>query len=145
MPQTVFRRSIPGDMSGVAVNIPLDTTGTLQPSIGAGVVALAGKFSRGRIDKPFLVDKSKIREKLGKPASMRINQTNEAYVQGYEACLRGASGLVVSRIVSELAKNKWFVVRSGTDENPISLSDTKPASMDAKTCLLYTSPSPRDS
>lgn len=137
MPQTVYRRKIIGDMSGVAVNIPLDTTGTLQPSIGAGVVALAGRFTRGRVDKPFLVDKSKIREKLGKPASMRINQTNEAYVQAYEACLRGASGLVVSRIVSELAKNKWFVVRSGTDENPISLSDTKPASMDAKTAFAF--------
>ena len=119
--QVPFKRALVGDQTGVVVNVPVDTTGMMLPSAGLGVVATVGQFSRGRYDKPFFVDRSKVQQVLGKPKSMRANRQNEAHVQAYEAALRGASGLVVSRIVSAEAKLKWVIVQNDA-ENPLALS-----------------------
>lgn len=126
--QVPFKRALVGDQTGVVVKVPADTTGMMLPSAGAGVVAVVGQFSRGRYDKPFLVDRSKVQQALGKPKSMRANRQNEAHVQAYEAALRGASGIVVSRVVSAEAKLKWIIVQNDA-EKPIVLSadEVKPA------------------
>lgn len=129
MPQTNYRRTLVGDQSGVAVNIPIDTTDRMTQSEGDGVFAVVGQFSRGRIDKPFLVDKSQMYRKLGKPKSMRTSAANEAYVQTFEALRYGASGVVVARLASSSAKLKWLVVKHGADE-VLSVADDKPQASD---------------
>lgn len=126
MAQTVYKRQLVGQQSGVQVNMPRDTVERLLQEAGDQTFAAVGKFSRGRIDKPFLVSASKMVRYLGKPKSVRADAAAETYVQMFEAFSTGAAAAVVVRLASDAAKNKWVVV-SGGAENEITVADAVPA------------------
>lgn len=110
MTQTVYKRQLVGQQSGVQVNMPRDTVERMLAESGDQSFAAVGHFSRGRIDKPFLVSASKMGRYLGKPKSIRANALNETYIQIFEAFASGAAAAVVSRVVSSEAKNLWLQV-----------------------------------
>lgn len=129
MPQTVFKRRLVGQQAGVQVNMPIDRVTRLLPETGDQTFAVAGKFSRGRTDKPFLVAAHKLVRYLGDPKSMRANAANETYVQIFEAFSAGAAAAVVSRIQSAEAKNRWIVFKHGASGN-IVLAEEMPTASD---------------
>ena len=123
MAQTVYKRQLVGQQSGVQVNMPRDTVERLLSEIGNQSFAAVGRFTRGRLDKPFQVSSSKMQRYLGKPQSMRKNAANETYVQIFEAFANGAAAAIVSRVVSSEAKNKWIIAKQ--DQNtPIDVVET---------------------
>lgn len=105
MAQTVYKRQLVGNQSGVQVNMPIDTVERMLVGAGEQSFACVGQFTRGRIDKPFLVSASKLQRYLGK-----ATRNNHTYRQMVDAFENGASGAVVSRVVSEQAKNQFIVV-----------------------------------
>lgn len=125
MAQTIYKRQLVGQQSGVQVNMPIDRVERMLAEAGDQTFAVVGKFSRGRIDKPFLVSSSKINRYLGSAKSMRADAQNEAYVQIFEAFSTGAAAAVVSRLSSKQAINRWIVLNHG--DAGVSLSENMPS------------------
>lgn len=96
-----------GAQAGVQLNPLRDNTDGFAPDGSDQVVALFGRFKRGRIDAPFKVNRGNLRKKLGAPESIRISALNEAYVQAYEMVNAGAYELVVSRLAPATAVNNF--------------------------------------
>jgi hypothetical protein len=75
------------------------------------------RATRGRIDKPFALDRGNVIQKIGK--GERINGTsagllNEAYIHVYEAVNKGAAQAIIQRIVTSAAVIKTLVVYQGS-------------------------------
>lgn len=106
---TNFYRQI-GAQPGIQQNPLKDTTEL--PSFGTQdqTFAVAARFPRGRIDKPFRVNRSTAARKLGRPEPMRSSQLNEAHVQVVEALNKGASEAVVMRLSTNMSSLSWIVV-----------------------------------
>lgn len=128
MPQTVYKRQLVGQQSGVQVNMPRDMVERMLAESGDQSFAAVGHFSRGRIDKPFLVSKSKITRHLGKFKSVRLSSLNETLLQIFEAFQYGAAAAVVSRVVSAKAKNLWLVVKNNSGTLAFETAETSPSS-----------------
>lgn len=111
MTSRAFTRQL-GSQSGVQLNPIQDRTQGGVLGVFDQTVALAGRFTRGRIDRPFRVNSSNFQTLLGKPASIGLSLLNEAYVQAYEALQRGARELVVQRLSTASAVNSWAVFTS---------------------------------
>lgn len=124
MAQTNYKRRLVGSQAGVAVHMPVDRTNRFEPDVGDQTVSCVGHFSRGRIDKAFLVPSTHMARYLGQPKSMRLSPTNETYIQLYEAFKYGAAAAVVSRVVSSQAYNGFVIVKKGADDNIIVSTDT---------------------
>lgn len=105
MAQTVYKRQLVGNQSGVQVNMPVDTVERMLSGTGDQSFAAVGYFTRGRIDKPFLVSASKLSRYLG-----TASRNDHTYRQMVEAFEHGAAAAVVSRIASDTAKNQLIVV-----------------------------------
>ncbi len=99
---------------GVQLNPIRDRTD--GPGLGTfdQTAAIVGRFTRGRIDKPFRVNRSNFAKLLGKPASISLSLLNEAYVHAYEALQRGARELVVQRLSVTAAALSWATFTSGS-------------------------------
>ena len=101
-----FTRQL-GSEPGVQINPLKDrTTGGVLGTFDQ-TAAIVGRFTRGRIDKPFRVNRSTLKTLLGKPASISLSLLNEAYVHVYEALQRGAREVVVSRLSVPGAVVSW--------------------------------------
>lgn len=74
--------------------------------------ALVGRFTRGRIDRPFRVNRSNQDTLLGKPASISLNALNEARSHAQEALKNGCRELVVQRLSVAAAVISWAVFTS---------------------------------
>ena len=114
-----------GAESGVQLNPLVD--GSEIPSVGNadqkfGIIMRA---TRGRIDKPFLVDRGNVFKKLGNGETIRVNALNEAWVSVVEALNNGAYEAVVQRLVTDQAKVKYAVLRRRADIKPKELSPTE--------------------
>lgn len=72
--------------------------------------AIAMRATRGRIDKPFKVNRNNIKLKLGPGESMRSSALNEAYAHVVEALNNGAYEAVVQRLATSAAAVKWAKV-----------------------------------
>lgn len=125
MAQTIYKRQVIGQASGVQINMPVDRTDRVLPSLGDQTVAVVGQFSRGRIDKPFLVLSSKLKQKLGTAKSIRLSRSNETYIQLFDAFRTGAAAAVVMRLASKSAINSWVVVNHGA-ENILTTEEDLP-------------------
>jgi hypothetical protein len=101
-----FTRQL-GSQPGVQLNPIRDRTNSGTLGIFDQTAAIVGRFVRGRIDKPFRVNRSTIRQLLGKPASVSLSLLNEAYVHVYEALQRGAREVIVSRLSVPGAVVSW--------------------------------------
>ena len=103
-----FSRSI-DKRSGVQLNYINDMSEMPSVSTVAHNMAIAGRFSRGRIDKVFAVSRNKIKRTLGSPQSLSVSPLGEPYVHIQEALKGGTVQAVVSRLVSADASNKLMV------------------------------------
>lgn len=92
---------------GIQLNPIRDRTGGGVLTTFDQTAAIVGRFARGRIDRPFKVNRSNIKSLLGKPASISLSLLNEAYVHVYEAIQRGAREVVVSRLSVPGAVVSW--------------------------------------
>lgn len=108
-----FTRQL-GSQPGVQLNPIVDRTQSASLGVFDQTVALVGRFTRGRIDRPFRVNLSNIDTLLGKAQSITLSLLNEARVQAYEALQRGARELVVSRLSVPGAALSWATFTSAT-------------------------------
>lgn len=108
-----FTRQL-GAESGVQLNPLRDQSELPGSSNSDQVFAIAMRATRGRIDKPFVVDRNNVMHKLGKGEQIRINSLNEAWVHVVEALNNGAYEAVVQRLTTPAASIKWAVVRMDT-------------------------------
>ncbi len=116
-----------GAESGVQLNPLRDgsaipATGNADQSFG-----IVMRATRGRIDRPFLVDRGNLTRKLGRGEPVRVNALNESYVHVVEALNNGAYQAVVQRLVGDAAAISWITVTT-TEENTFSyaVSQTAP-------------------
>jgi len=106
---TAFVRQL-GAESGVQLN-PLRDASEIPTTDNADqVFGIMMRATRGRIDKPFTVDRGNVFKKLGAGEQIRINALNEAWVHVVEALNKGAYQAVVQRLVTNAAKIRWAVV-----------------------------------
>lgn len=110
MPRT-FTRQL-GNQPGIQLNPIRDRTDGASLGIFDQTAALIGRFTRGRIDKPFRVNRATLRTLLGKPESISVSLLNEAYVQAAEALRFGAQELVVYRLSVAAAAISWATFTS---------------------------------
>lgn len=104
-----------GAESGVQLN-PLKDNSEIPSSDNSdqrfGIIMRA---TRGRIDRPFVVDRGTVYTKLGYGEQIRVSELNEAWVHVVEALNNGAYEAVVMRLSTESAKIKWAVCKKGAD------------------------------
>lgn len=106
-----FTRQL-GSQPGIQLNPLKDRTDGFALGVFDQTAALIGRFTRGRIDKPFRINKGTLRALLGKPESISISALNEAYVHAYEALQRGAREIIVQRLNVTAAAISWAVFTS---------------------------------
>jgi hypothetical protein len=75
---------------------------------------VAGRFTRGRIDKPFKVHRGNVKRKLGYGEQIRVSALNEAWVHVVEALNNGAYEAVVHRLTTSAAVIKYAVAYIGS-------------------------------
>lgn len=78
------------------------------------VFGIMMRATRGRIDKPFRVNRGNVKKKLGKGEQIRVSALNEAWVHVVEALNNGAYEAVVQRLVTDAAELKHIVVYMGS-------------------------------
>jgi len=110
---TAFVRQL-GDEAGVQLNPLRDNSEIPTQDNYDQVIATALKATRGRIDKPFKVNRSNIARLLGVGQPTRINQLNESYLHVAEALNKGAYEAVVQRLVHNDPSPNYIVVRHGS-------------------------------
>lgn len=123
-----------GAESGVQLNPLVD--GSEIPTTGNEdqVFAIAMRATRGRIDRAFTVNRSNVRQRLGRGEPMRDSELNEAYVHVREALDNGAYEAVVARLHTDDAKLSWIVAsevlegEAPTGEIEFSVSESEPES-----------------
>lgn len=99
-----FTRQL-GFQPGVQLNPLADNTDGAVPDNSDQVFAAIARLSRGRIDRPFTVNRSNFLNRLGAPESLRLNAQNEPKLQIYEGLNNGGYQAVVQRLVhSDAAK-----------------------------------------
>ena len=118
-----------GFQPGVQLNPLADATDGAVPDNSDQVFAMLGRFTRGRIDRPFRVNRSNFLTKTGPSESIRTNALNEAKLQAYEALNNGAYEAVLMRLTPAAAAKKWATVGfSVPATTAFAVSDTAPVS-----------------
>jgi hypothetical protein len=100
---TAFTRQL-GAESGVQLNPLRDNSGI--PAVGNSdqVFGIVMRSTRGRIDKPFKVNRGNVSALLGGGETIKANSLNEAYVHVVEALNKGAYECVVQRLAPSTAQ-----------------------------------------
>lgn len=113
---TAFVRQL-GAESGVQLN-PLRDNSEIPVSDNSDqVFGIMMRATRGRIDKPFAVDRGNVFKKLGNGEQIRLSALNEAWVHVVEALNKGAYQAIVQRLVTTSAAIKWLVVSAAAGED----------------------------
>ena len=79
-----------GYESGVQLNPLRDNSEIPSSDNSDQVFGIIMRSTRGRIDRPFKVDRGNVFKKLGTGEQMRVNTLNEAWVHVVEALNNGA-------------------------------------------------------
>jgi len=121
---TAFTRQL-GAESGVQLNPLRDNSEIPSTDNSDQIFGIMMRATRGRIDKPFAVDKGTVQAKLGSGEQVRLNALNEAWVCVVEALNKGAYQAIVQRLVPSTAVIKYAVVTVGmtAGENPAPTGD----------------------
>lgn len=118
-----------GFQPGVQLNPLVDQTDGAVPDNSDQAFAMIGRLTRGRIDRPFRVNRSNFLTKTGPAESIRSNALNEAKLQAYEALNNGAYEGVLMRLAPVAAAKSYAVVNfSGT---PVDSATTTAFSVSA--------------
>lgn len=104
-----------GAESGVQLNPLRDGSEIPSSDNSDQVFGIIMRATRGRIDKPFVVDSGSVFQKLGSGETIRVNALNEAWVHVVEALNNGAYEAVVQRLVTDDAKIKYAVCTKATE------------------------------
>lgn len=111
---TAFTRQL-GAESGVQLNPLRDNSEIPSQGNDDQVFGIMMRATRGRIDKPFKVDRGNVFKKLGKGEQIRVSALNEAWVHVVEALNNGAYEAVVQRLtVSNAAVISYAVATIGS-------------------------------
>lgn len=94
---------------GVQLNPLKDGSDAFTPDNSDQVFAIAMRARRGRIDRPFRVNRGTFLRKLGAGEPIRANALNEAHVQVFEALNNGAAEAVVHRLVTAEAELNYII------------------------------------
>lgn len=124
---TAFVRQL-GAESGVQLN-PLRDNSEIPVADNADqVFGIMMRATRGRIDKPFKVDRGNVFKKLGKGEQIRVSALNEAWVHVVEALNNGAYEAVVQRLTTSAAIIKWAVATVDAETKAVTFaaSETDP-------------------
>lgn len=111
-----------GSQAGIQLNPLLDNTDGFVTDTTDQVIACVMRAKRGRIDKPFLVNRGNLSQKLGSPESLRVSALNEAMVHVYEAVNNGAQSAVIGRLTSASAINSYMVFNIDSVSNVSSFT-----------------------
>ena len=124
---TAFVRQL-GREPGVQLNPLRDASEVPSSDNSDQVFGIIMRAQRGRIDKPFKVDRGNARRRLGKGEQIRVSALNEAYVHVIEALNNGAYEAVVQRLVDSAAVVKWasVTVDGTTGAITYAVSSTEP-------------------
>jgi len=122
---TAFTRQL-GSESGVQLNPLVDNSEIPAAGNADQVFGIMMRATRGRIDRPFAVDRGTVFRKLGSGEQVRLNALNEAWVQVVEALNKGAYQAVVQRLAPASAAIKWAVVKVAAGSSAFSVSDSEP-------------------
>lgn len=106
---TAFVRQL-GAESGVQLNPLRDNSEIPAGDNSDQVFGIMMRATRGRIDKPFAVDRGNVFKKLGNGEQMRLSALNEAWVHVVEAVNKGAYQAIIQRLSTTAAAIKWLVV-----------------------------------
>ncbi|MBY0475406.1 MAG: hypothetical protein K2Q13_10165 [Nitrosomonas sp.] len=126
---TTFVRQL-GSESGVQLNPLRDNSEVPSQDNQDQLFGIMMRSARGRIDKPFKVDRGNALRKLGKGDLIRTSALNEAWVHVIEALNNGAYEAVVQRLVTDAAQLKWAVITASTD-TPVYATSNKAATLTA--------------
>jgi hypothetical protein len=110
---TAFTRQL-GAESGVQLNPLRDNSEIPTLDNSDQSFAIMARLTRGRIDKPFKVNRSNALKKLGKGEQIRVSALNEAWVHIVEALNNGAYEAVVQRLVTSSAALSYAVASVGS-------------------------------
>lgn len=108
---TAFTRQL-GAESGVQLNPLRDNSEIPTQDNYDQVFGIMMRATRGRIDKPFKVDRGNVFKRLGKGEQIRVSALNEAWVHVVEALNNGAYEAVVQRLVVESSASIKYAVAS---------------------------------
>lgn len=101
-----------GAESGVQLNPLKDNSEIPSTDNSDQCFGIVMRATRGRIDRPFTVDRGTVYTKLGYGESIRLSDLNEAWIHVVEALNNGAYEAVVSRLSTDKAKIKWAVCKA---------------------------------
>lgn len=118
-----FSRNL-GGRPGVQLNPLRDDTDYPTLSTADQVFAVAGRFTRGRIDRSFQVTQSNQARALGVGGSLNASVLNEARVQIYEALRDGASAAVVARFAPSSSVLSLIAIKDAPLEADVFTVDT---------------------
>ena len=102
-----------GAESGIQYNPLLDLSETASVSKYDRNAAIMARLTRGRIDKPFLLNRDNVFIKAGAGEPMRLNALNEAWEHIVEGVNNGVYLFVVQRLITSAAVIKYAVARMG--------------------------------
>lgn len=105
-----------GAESGVQLNPLRDASEVPSQDNSDQIFGIIMRAARGRIDKPFVVNKGNVLTKLGNGEQIRVSALNEAWVHVVEALNKGAYEAVVQRLVTDEAKIKFACVKLNEDK-----------------------------
>lgn len=108
-----FTRAL-GAESGVQLNPLRDNSEIPSQDISDQAFGIMMRSTRGRIDKPFKVNRGNVLSKLGNGEQIRVSALNEAWVHVVEALSNGAYEAVVQRLVTSAAAISYAVVTQGS-------------------------------
>jgi hypothetical protein len=106
-----------GAESGVQLNPLRDASEIPAADTSDQVFAIIMRATRGRIDRPFAVDRGNVLTRLGRGEQVRVTALNEAWVHVVEALNKGASQAVVQRLVPSSATIQWLVISNELNYN----------------------------
>lgn len=117
-----------GAQPGVQLNPLADNTDGAVPDNSDQIVALLGRFTRGRIDRAFSVTRNNFLAKTGPVEAIRTNLLNEAKLQTYEALNNGAYSAVIARLVPAAAAKSYALIDLSAATTAFTVASTIPAS-----------------
>jgi len=113
-----------GSESGIQLNPLRDDSNIPTPGRSDQRFAMILRSPRGRIDRPFIVNRHNARSLLGRPELIKQSALNLAAIHVLEALDNGAYEVIVQRVSTAQAQRKWLIAELGRDPASKALTGT---------------------
>jgi|GEM_PF-1001157 len=111
-----------GSESGIQLNPLRDDSNIPTPGRSDQRFAVILRSPRGRIDRPFIVNRHNARQLLGRPELIKQSTLNLAVIHVLEALDNGAYEVIVQRVVTAQAQRKWLIAQLERDPTTQALT-----------------------